>query len=77
MCSSDLANTSKFELKVGAVKVSELTFNDAVLFPAAGEVADLPLVPPVAIQANDVITLDVTNGATANLPVFVVQLFFV
>lgn len=73
----DAANTSKFELKVGAVKVSELTFDDAVLFPGAGEVADLPLVPPVAVQTNDVITLDVTNGATADLPVFVVQLFFV
>lgn len=68
----DNANTSVFELKVGSTTMASFTFNTANAFPAAG-VAKALTVAEDALTAGDVLKLSVTNGATANLPVFMVQ----
>ena len=70
-------NTSVFEVKVGSTVLADFTFDATNAFPAAGAAQDLVLGAEVAVEADDIITLSVTNGATADLPIFVVQLFFV
>lgn len=70
----DAANTSAFEVKVGATVLASKTFNDTVAFPGANESVDLTLGAEVSLEENDVVTLSVTNGSTADLPIFVVQL---
>lgn len=73
----DASNTSAFEVKVGSTTLASKTFNNTVAFPAAGVAADLTLGSDVTVTENDVIKLSVTNGDTADLPIFVVQLFLV
>jgi hypothetical protein len=73
----DDTNTSVFEIKVGTTVLADFTFDTDHAFPAAGAAQDLDLGEVVSVEDGDVITLSVTNGATANLPIFVVQLFFV
>lgn len=73
----DDANTSVFAIKVGVTTLASKTYDTANAFPAAGVADDLTLGEAVSVATDDVITLSVTNGATANLPIFVVQLFFI
>lgn len=70
-------NTSVFEIKVGSTVLADFTFDATNAFPAAGAAQDLDLGNDTAVEEGDVITLSVTNGTSANLPIFVVQLFFV
>lgn len=73
----DDSNTSVFEVKVGNTVLASKTYNATNAFPAAGVADDLTLGASTTVEADDVITLSVTNGTTANLPIFVVQLFFI
>lgn len=66
------ANTSVFSVDNGADTVASFTFNTANVFPAAGAAQELTL-DETAVSAGDVLTLSVTNGATADLPIFMVQ----
>jgi hypothetical protein len=68
----DDANTSVFSVDNGADTVASFTFNTANVFPAAGAAQELTL-DETAVSAGDVLTLSVTNGATADLPIFMVQ----
>ena len=70
----DAANTSVFAIKKGTTTLATKTFNNTVAFPASGAVASLTIAE-AAVGADDVLTLSVTNGATADLPAFIVQLF--
>jgi hypothetical protein len=70
-------NTSVFEVKVGTTVLASKTYDDTNAFPAAGAADDLTLGEDITVEADDVITLSVTNGAAADLPIFIVQLFFV
>ena len=68
----DDANTSVFELKVNSTTKASYTFNTANTFPAAGAAQALNIADE-DVAAGDVLKLTVTNGAAANLPVFMVQ----
>ena len=67
-------NTSKVEIKVGTTVLASKTFDAEVVWPAAGASVDLTLAATPTIEEDDVILLAVTNGATADLPAFVLQL---
>jgi hypothetical protein len=70
----DADNTSVFNLEVGSASFAGFTFDATNAFPAAGAAQVLTLVPAeVDLSAGDVLLLSVTNGTTANLPVFIVQ----
>lgn len=69
----DAANTSAFVLEVGTTSKASETFDDTTVFPAAGAAAALDLATDATVEAGDVLLLNVTNGATADLPVFMVQ----
>lgn len=69
----DAANTSVFSLAVGNDAKAGLTFDDTVAFPASGAKIALT-VSDEDVAEGDILTLSVTNGATADLPVFVIQL---
>lgn len=68
----DDSNTSVFDIKVGDTTKASYTFDTAKAFPAAG-VAQTLTIADDELEAGDVLKLSVTNGATANLPVFMVQ----
>lgn len=71
----DAENTSVVTLEVGSTKFAEVTFDATNAFPAAGVAEAIPLIPAaVELEAGSVLLLTVTNGATANLPVFMVQI---
>lgn len=71
----DAGNTSVFLLEVGTVQFAGVTFDAVNAFPAAGVAEEIALIPAaVELDAGDVILLSVTNGVTANLPVFTVQI---
>jgi hypothetical protein len=69
----DADNTSAFVLKVGTTSKATATFDDANAFPAAGVAEAGTLAEDATVAAGDVLLLNVTNGANANLPVFMVQ----
>ena len=69
----DADNTSAFVLKVGTTSKATVTFDDANAFPAAGVAEAGTLAEDATVAAGDVLLLNVTNGANANLPVFMVQ----
>lgn len=70
----DADNTSVFALEVGSTQVAGFTFDATNAFPAAGVAEAITLIPAaVELEAGSVLLLTVTNGATANLPVFIVQ----
>jgi len=72
----DDANTSAFVIKKGTDTVASVTFNTAVAFPAAAAAQALTLSATpanLALVAGDSLTIAVTNGATANLPLYLVQ----
>lgn len=71
----DDANTSVVEVKVGAQSAAGSIFSTALVFPAAGAAKDLGLIPAgVMLSSGDVLKLSVLNGATADLPIFKIQL---
>jgi hypothetical protein len=65
-------NASEFVLEVGSTSKASKTFNTTTAFPAAGAAVDMT-VASAAVTKGDVLLLSVTNGATADLPVFMVQ----
>ena len=69
----DAANTSAFVLEVGAASKATETFDDANAFPASGVASALTLDADASVAAGDVLLLTVTNGATADLPAYLVQ----
>lgn len=71
----DDANTSVFSLGVGATAIAAKTFNTAVAFPASGAATALTVTAENAEQdADSVLALTITNGATADVPTCVLQL---
>ena len=71
----DAENTSVVLLEVGSTKIAEVTFDADNEFPAAGAAEAITLIPAAAeLEAGSVLLLTVTNGETANLPVFMVQI---
>ena len=71
----DAENTSVVLLEVGSTKIAEVTFDADNDFPAAGVAEAITLIPAAAeLEAGSVLLLTVTNGAAANLPVFMVQI---
>ena len=67
--------TSVFALEVGSTQVAGVTFDATNAFPAAGVAEAITLIPTaVELEAGSVLLLTVTNGATADLPVFMVQI---
>ncbi len=67
----DASNTSVFLLEAED-PIAGITFNDTTVFPAASTATPLT-VTKGAVAAGKVLLLSVTNGATADLPIFVVQ----
>lgn len=65
-------NTSVFALAFGATGAAGATFDATKAFPASGVAAEMTITDADAGE-GDVLKLSVTNGATANLPVFMVQ----
>jgi len=64
-----------FALEVGSTQVAGVTFDATNAFPAAGVAEAITLIPAaVELEAGSVLLLTVTNGATADLPVFMVQI---
>ncbi len=71
----DADNTSVFVVEVGTTQFAGVTFDATNAFPAAGVAEVMTLVPEaVELDAGSVILLTVTNGANADLPVFLVQI---
>jgi len=71
----DAGNTSVFAAKVGTTQFAGVTFDAVNAFPASGAAEELTLIAGATdLSAGSVILLSVTNGATADLPVFMVQL---
>lgn len=66
-------NTSVFSLEIGTTEKAGVTFDATTAFPGAGEAEELTLGEDATVAAGDVLLLSVTNGTTANLPVFMVQ----
>lgn len=72
----DADNTSAFAIKVDSTTYASDTYTAANAFPLSGAVGDLTIVK-AGIKADDVFLLSVTNGDTADLPIFIVQLFII
>jgi len=68
----DDSNTSVFALKVGSTTKATETFDATTAFPANGSLIELT-VASEAVSAGDVLTLTVTNGSTADVPAYLVQ----
>lgn len=68
----DDSNTSVFLLEVTTTAKAGYTFNTTKPFPAAGAAQALTIADG-SVSAGDVLLLSVTNGATADLPIFMVQ----
>ena len=69
----DETNESAFVLEVGTTSKATKTFNADTTFPASGAAAALTVAEDASVAAGDVLLLNVTNGDTANLPSFMVQ----
>lgn len=66
----DASNTSVWNFKVGSNTVATKTYNNTTTFPSAGTADTFTISSANAARAGgDVMTLDITNGSTANLPV--------
>jgi hypothetical protein len=70
----DAGDTSVFEIKVGATDLALKTYNNVVIFPASGVADSLGAITSGLRVAGEVITLSITNGATAATPATRVQL---
>jgi len=69
----DDANTCVVAVKKGVDIVASKTFNTATPFPAEGASIALDPGATLDLAAGDTLTLDVTNGATADPPAFDLQ----
>lgn len=69
----DAGNTSAVLLEVGSTAKASATYTAENPFPASGALGVLAI-DSAAVAAGDVLSLSVTNGATANLPAFMVQI---
>jgi hypothetical protein len=71
----DASNTSVIALKVSTDTVATRTYNNTVAFPTAGNVGSLVVDSAKATLAPGAkLLLSITNGTTANLPAFLVQI---
>jgi hypothetical protein len=73
----DDSNTSVHTLKIGAATVVTETFDSTTAFPAANTEADLGAVANNHAATGDVLTYEVTNGTTADLGPFLVEVDYV
>ena len=73
----DDSNTCVITLATGAGTVVTETFDSTTTFPAANTHQDLGAVSNVQVSAGSVLTLAVTNGATANPGPFLVEVDYV
>jgi hypothetical protein len=71
----DAANTCVVALKniTTSVNMAVKTFNNVVVFPDANEATSLTLASNVEVKANEVLGVNVTQGATADHQGFLVQ----
>lgn len=73
----DNANTCVLALATGAGTVASKTFNASVVFPAPNTEQDLGAISNAHCASGAVLTLAVTNGATANPGPFLVSVDYV
>jgi hypothetical protein len=74
----DASNTCIVALKVNSTTIALQTYDNTTTFPAKSAGAAIPLAAAnVRRAAGDIITLSVTNGSTANPPIFSVQIDFI
>lgn len=73
----DNGNTCVITLATGAGTVATETFDATTTFPAINTAHDLGTVANAHVAAGDVLTLAVTNGATANPGPFIVAVDYV
>jgi len=73
----DDGNTSVHALKIGSDTVVTETFDSTTAFPAANTAADLGALGNNHAAAGDVLTYEVTNGTTADLGPFLVEVDYV
>ncbi len=73
----DASNTCVLTLATGVGTVVAETFDLITTFPAANSEQDLGALANVHVTNADVLSLTVTNGATANLGTFLVQVDYV
>ena len=73
----DAGNTCVVTLALGAGTVVSLTFNGVVAFPTPNQRRDLGALSNAHASAGEVLTLAVTNGATANPGPFLVEVDYV
>lgn len=69
----DASNTCVVALATGAGGVASATFDDVTPFPAANTSADLGSISNAHAAGGSILTLAVTNGATANPGPFLVE----
>lgn len=70
----DDADTALFTINVGATVLATKTFNTSVVFPASGVVSNMGAIANGVRVAGDVITFTNTNGTTADLPAYIMQI---
>lgn len=73
----DASNTCVVAVAINAGTVASLTFDATTTFPAANAVKDLGAVANTHAAAGNVLTLAVTNGATADPGSFIVEIDYV
>lgn len=73
----DDSNTCVITLATGAGTVASATFNSSTTFPAANTADDLGALANQHVAAGALLTLAVTNGATADPGSFLVEVDFV
>ena len=73
----DAANTSVFLVKVGATTITTKTYNNVTLFPAKGVYDSLGNISNADRLEGDVMTLSITNGATADTPAGTLQVEYI
>jgi hypothetical protein len=69
----DDANTCVINIENGATSMAGKTYNTANAFPTNG-IGTLTLTANTGALEDQVVTLSVTNGATADPPAFIVQM---
>ena len=73
----DNSNTCVVAINAGGSSVATKTFDATTTFPAANAASDLGTISNPHVSAGGVMTLAVTNGATANPGTFIVEVDYV
>ncbi len=73
----DAANTCTVSLAIDAGNIVTEVFDDITAFPAANTAANLGAIANTHANAGDILTLAITNGATADPDSFVVEIDYV